>query len=138
MKKIVIVITAVLIANLIFAQPLQKQTLFGVHLINVKLQPGVTLDQFKTFFTDSVLPEYEKNWSGLKSYLLKSARGPNKNSFAIMWLFKTEATRDKYFNADGTPNELEKEALEKVKPIEEKLKKYGTYTIKYMDDWVVQ
>ena len=125
-------------ANFSFGQGLQKGNLFGVHVITVNLKPNATLDEFKTFFVNKVIPEYEKQWTGLKGYLVKSMRGPYKNSFAVVWLFETESARNKYFNADDSPNELEKSALEKVKPIEEELKKYRTYTIKYMDDWVVQ
>ena len=83
----------------------------------------------------------EKSWPGLKGYLLKSFFGDSKNKFAIVWLFKTVEDRNRNFNADGSANELEKAAREKVKPIEEKLKKmYGNYTVQYTheDDWVVQ
>ncbi|HWA35826.1 MAG TPA: hypothetical protein VG737_16905 [Cyclobacteriaceae bacterium] len=128
----------VLISACCFGQQLHKETLFGVHLITVELKPGATIEQFRDFFVKEVLPDYEKHWKGLKGYLVKSARGPSKNKFAVMWVFDTEAVRDRYFNADGTANELEKAALEKVKPIEQKLARYGTYTVEYMDDWVVQ
>ena len=138
MKKQLIIVAITLIVNISFGQGFQKGNLFGLHTITVTLKPNATLDEFKTFFVSKVIPEYEKQWLGLKGYLVKSVRGEYKNSFAIVWLFETEEARNKYFNTDGSPNELEKSALEKVKPIEEELKKYGTYTIKYMDDWVVQ
>jgi len=138
MKKILFIIAALFIANLTFAQQLQKGNLFGVHVITVQLKPNATMEQFTTFFVNQVLPEFEKHWDGLKGYLLKSARGEYKNRFAITWMFKTEAIRNKYFNADDTPNDLEKAAWEKVKPIQKELEKYGTYTVKYMDDWIVQ
>jgi len=121
-----------------FSQNLHKETLFGVHLITVELKPGATMNQFRDFFVKEVLPDYEKHWKGLKGYLVRSVRGPSKDRFAIVWMFDTERIRDSYFNSDGTPNELEKDALEKVKPVEQKLNKFGTYTIQYMDDWVVQ
>jgi hypothetical protein len=121
-----------------FGQQLHKETLFGVHLIKVDLKPGATIEQFRDFFVKEVLPDYERHWKGLKGYLVKSVRGPSKNKFAIMWVFDTQAVRNSYFNADGSPNELEKAALEKVKPVEQKLARFGTYTIEYMDDWVVQ
>ena len=138
MKKHILIIAITLLTNFAFAQGLQKGNLFGLHVITINLKPNVTDDQFKTFFVSKVLPEYEKQWTGLKGYLIKSVRGEYKNRFAIVWLFESEKARNKYFNVDGTANELEKSALEKVKPIEEALKKYGTYTVKYMDDWIVQ
>ena len=138
MKKILLIVAIALSANFSFSQGLQRGSLFGVHVITVNLKPNVKMEEFKAFFVNKVLPEYEKNWPELRGYLVKSVRGEYQNKFAIVWLFKTEASRDKYFNADGTPNALEEAALEKVKPIESELTKYGTYTVKYMDDWVVQ
>jgi hypothetical protein len=133
-----LVLPMMLTASLCHGQELQRGNLFGVHVITVTLKPHVTLDEFKTFFVSKVIPEYERQWIGLRGYLVKSVRGEYKNRFAIVWLFKTEAARNRYFTADDKPNEYEKAALEKVKPIEEELKAYGTNTIKYMDDWVVQ
>jgi len=138
MKKQLFILVLMMIANLAGAQGLQKGNLFGVHLVTVELKPNVKMDEFKNFFVNEVLPQYEKSWVGLKGYLVKSVRGEYKDRFFIVWLFESENARDKYFNADGTPNDLEKAAFEKVGPVEEKLKKYGTYTIKYTDDFVVQ
>jgi hypothetical protein len=134
----IIILPMILTASLCFGQGLQRGNLFGVHVITVNLKPHATLDEFKTFFVDNVIPEYEKAWVGLRGYLVRSVRGEYKTSFAIVWLFTTEAARDRYFTADGKPNDLEKAAFERVRPIEEALKKYGTYTVKYKDDWLVQ
>jgi hypothetical protein len=136
----IVILPMMLTASLSFGQGLglQKGNLFGVHVITVNLRPHVTLDEFAAFFVSHVIPEYEKQWTGLRGYLVRSVRGEYKNSLAIVWVFKTEAARNRYFTADDKPNELEKAAFERVKPIEEELKQYGTYTVKYMDDWVVQ
>jgi len=97
------------------------------------------MEQFKTFFVEEVIPEYEEAWLGLQGYLIKSVRGEYKNRFGIIWIFATEPTRDYYFNEDDTMNQRELDNIEKVKPIEEELKKkYGSYTITYMDDWIIQ
>ena len=138
MKTLIVISALSLVYQFSFGQGLKKDNLFGVHVITVSLKPDATIEEFKSFFVKEVLPEYKKHWRGLEGYLLKSARGEYKDSFAIMWLFESEKIRDSYFNSDGTPNSEELKAFEKVKPIEEKLSKYGTYTIKYMDDWVVQ
>jgi hypothetical protein len=143
-KRFVSTIAAGVIAGLLLTatvcsgEGLEKGNLFGVHVITVRLRPHVTLDQFKDFFVTRVLPEYEKQWVGLKGYLVKSRRGEYKNRFAIVWLFTSEAARNRYFTADDKPNALEKAAYKGVGPIEEELKQYGTYTIAYKDDWIVQ
>jgi len=124
---------------LCFGQGLQRNNLLGLHVIDVDLNEGVTMEQFKTFFVEEVIPEYEEAWLGLQGYLIKSVRGEYKNRFGIIWIFATEPTRDYYFNEDDTMNQRELDNIEKVKPIEEELKKkYGSYTITYMDDWIIQ
>jgi hypothetical protein len=145
-NRLLLVISMLLIASVGCAQGLQqglrqglqKGNLFGVHTITVDLKPGVTIEQFRDFFVGKVLPEYEKQWVGLRGYLVKSFKV--KNQFAIVWLFESEAARNRYFTPDDKPNALEKAAYEGVKPIEEALKQFGTYTVKYTDadDWVVQ
>lgn len=138
MKKIFLLAVISIAVTLCIGQGLPKGSLIGLHPVTITLKPGITESQFKDFFVNKILPEYEKSWTGLKGYLVKSVRGPFKGKFAIIWLFESEKARDKYFNPDGTANDLEKQAYEKVKPIEEELKKYGTYIIKYLDDWIVQ
>jgi|GEM_PF-632760 len=138
-KHLAYTVAALFIATFASGQGLESKNLFGTHAITIELKPNVTLDQFKEFYVSAVIPEYEKAWPGLRGYLVKSFRDQNK--LAIVWLFKNEAARNRYFTADDKPNDLEKAAYEKVKPVEEQLKaRYGTYTVKYQkdDDWVVE
>ena len=140
-KRLVTTALLLLVSSICYAQGLERGNLVGLHVVTVDLKPNATMEEFTKFYVEHVLPEYEKNWPGLKGYLLKSFFSDSKNKFAIIWLFKTVEDRNRNFNADGSANELEKAALEKVKPIEEKLKKmYGSYTVQYTheDDWVVQ
>ncbi|MEJ7685371.1 MAG: hypothetical protein WKG06_47515 [Segetibacter sp.] len=56
---------------------------------------------------------------------------------AFLWLFESEAARNKYFGADETPNDAGKAAIDKLNAVSKELEKLGTYTTKYTD-WVVQ
>ena len=136
MKKIIFIAAFVLFAQLLSGQILQKGNLLGLHIMTVSLKPNVTMDQFTTFFIDKVIPEYEKQFD-VKGYIVKGIRGEVKNSFGIIWLFKTDKARNKYFKEDGFATEEGLEAMLKVAPIGEELKKLGTYSTKYTD-WVVQ
>ncbi|MEZ4935152.1 MAG: hypothetical protein R2788_23840 [Saprospiraceae bacterium] len=139
MKRIIFSIALVAFALITNGQSLHRDNLLGIHVMDVKLNPGVSLEAFTEFFVSEVIPEYEKHWLGLKGHIVQSVRGEYKGKLAIIWVFATEPTRDYYFNADGTMHEREIASLEKVKPIEEELKKrFGTYTVDYKDDWVVQ
>jgi hypothetical protein len=138
---LLVVTTVLLFCGAGHAQGLDRGNLIGVHVVTVNLNPNVTMEQFTDFYVRKVLPEYEKNWPGLKGYLLKPFFPDAKNKFAIIWLFKTVEDRNRNFNPDGTANQLEIAARARVKPIEDQLKKlYGSYTVTYTheDDWVVQ
>src|SRR5260221_1074602 len=112
-KQLLLIVAVLLIANVAFGQGLKKGNLIGIHRIKVvTLKPNVTMGQFETFYVGKVLPEYEKAWVGLKGYLLRSFK--DKNSFAIVWLFESEAARNKYFTADDKANELGIAAREQV------------------------
>src|SRR4051812_48885709 len=109
--KISIVFAAVsLISSFCHAQGLERGNLLGLHVVTVTLNTNATMDDFKNFYVREVIPVYEKNWPGLKGYLLQAFNGQSKNKFAIIWLFKTEADRNRNFDADGKANELEKAA----------------------------
>ena len=139
--KRLLILSLFLVPGICHAQGLERGNLIGVHVVTVHLKPNASMEDFTRFYVEQVLPEYEKNWPGLKGYLLKAFFSDSKNKFAIVWLFKTVEDRNRNFNPDGSANELEKAALEKVKPVEDKLKAmYGDYTIQYTreDDWVVQ
>ena len=121
------------------AQSLQRDNLFGMHVLNVTLHPGKTLEDFKDFYVREVIPVYEASWLGLRAHLLQSVRGEDAGKLAIMWVFATEPTRDYYFNPDGSMHQREIDALAKVEPVEERLRReIGEFTIEYRDDWVVQ
>src|SRR5690349_140180 len=126
------VVASLLFACVSHAQGLKSGNLIGVHVITVDLKPNVTMEEFTDAYKRDVLPQYEKNWPGLKGYLLKSFFRDSRNQFAIVWLFETVEDRNRNFDANDRANDLEKAALAKVKPYEEKLKKrYGTYTVSY-------
>ncbi|HVT98004.1 MAG TPA: hypothetical protein VHE33_10895, partial [Acidobacteriaceae bacterium] len=83
----------------------------------------------------------EKNWPGLRGYMLRPFFHDAKNQFAIVWLFATVEDRNRNFDAQDRANDLERAALAKVKPFEDRFKaRYGDYTVTYThdDDWVVQ
>ena len=120
-------------------QSLQRDNLFGVHVLDVQLNPGKTLEDWKEFYVREVIPVYEASWMGLRAHLLESVRGEYAGKLAIMWVFATEPTRDYYFNPDGSMHQREIDALAKVEPIEARLREeIGDFTIEYRDDWVVQ
>jgi hypothetical protein len=136
MKKLILLTSLILIMGSAFGQSFQKGNLLGVHTLKVTLQPGVTMEKFMAFYKNKVMPEYEKNFPGMKGTILKSLRGENKDSFGGIMFFKTEADRDKYFKPDGSYTDLGNAADQKLKPVFDELAKLGTVTSTY-NDWLV-
>lgn len=133
----IITVMLMLLFHIGYTQSLQKGNLLGLHYGHVNLNPDVTMNQFKSFYMSAVVPDVEKNMPGVKVIVAKGLRGENENAFAVMYLFDSEATRNKYFNTEGAPTEAGKVAIEKTQASADKLSKMGTITTKYTD-WLIQ
>jgi hypothetical protein len=137
MKKLVFITTLLLLTGITFGQDLKKGNLLGTHVMMISLQTGVTMEQYTNYCVKTWIPTYEKLVPGVKLYLVKGIRGENKDSFGMIFVFQSEKIRNKYFNDDGSQNDLGKSISEKMRPTTEKLNKLGTFTTKYTD-WIVQ
>ncbi len=114
----------------------KKRNLIGTHVLTIELNSGVTMEQFLDFYTDTLLPEHEKHYEGWKSYLAKGIRGENETTYGWIIIIDSEEKRNKYYNADGSPNALGEAISEKMKTVLEEGNKFGKVTSKYTD-WLV-
>ena len=137
MKKLILLSALVLAVGLAYGQNLQKGNFVGTHVMTLTPNQGVTMEQVTDYLTKTYLPEFEKTRPEWKAYLTKGIRGENANSMGMIIVVKSEIDRDKYFNADGTINELATKANDKLKPFQDELSKLCTWTSKYTD-WVIQ
>ncbi len=137
MGKTIFAAGLLLLAGVAHAQQLRKGNLVGVHHMSVKLEPGVTMEQFVDFYNKKAIPEYEKAWLGWKAYPVKRVRGEKADGMGVIIVIPSERERDKYYNADGTESELGKAANAKVQPIFDEMRKLGTITEDSYIDWVV-
>ncbi|MCK4345229.1 MAG: hypothetical protein KAX05_08065 [Bacteroidales bacterium] len=136
MKKLILTAALILVVGTTFGQTLQKGNLIGTHVTTVDLKPDVTMEQFQEFVISKVIPEMEKHYPGWKAYSVKGIRGENENSIGMIYVIKSEEHRDKYYNEDGSLNELGKATQEKLNPVLEELEKLGTYTTTFTD-WLI-
>lgn len=136
MKKFIIIIFLTAIAKFSFAQQLQKGNLIGVHVMTITLKTGVTMEQVENFYTQKLIPAYENAFEGTKGYLIKARRGENENKLGVIWWFKTEQDRDKYFTSDGF-TEAGNAAIAKIEKWDKERDELATETDTYTD-WVVQ
>ena len=136
MKRLVLFSAIILLAGMTYGQSLQKGNLIGTHEFNVTLAPGVTMDKYMDFCNSKIKPEVEKLYENWQVYFLKGIRGEKPDKYLMIYVIKTQKDRDKYYNADGTPNELNNQVSAKMQPLMDELNKLGTFTSAYTD-WLV-
>lgn len=139
MKKLILLAALVLVACTTFGQTIQKGNLVGVHVIDVTIQPDVTYNQWKDFYVNKLIPKMNEAYQDdAKVFLLEGIRGESKNEIGLIYVFKSEEDRDKYFNEDGSLNEFGEKFREKLNSINKEAEKYEKeYSTKYTD-WIVQ
>ena len=123
------------------AQTLKKGAVVAVGIYEMTLNPDVSLNQFFDFYNNKYIPEFEKNWPGVKLYIMAGDRGENKNKFGAILIFKSVAVRDKYYPAEdaNTTSDAWKASTEKMKVMDAEFSKYvvsgarTTYT-----DWIIK
>jgi hypothetical protein len=136
MKKLLIVTALVLFAGIAFGQTLTKGSVIGVHNYSITLQPDVTMNQFMEFWTNTVIPEFDKVWPGGNQLVMMGDRGKHKYGFATISYFESVEQRDKIYPAEIDPNDAP--IPEELLPIMGEL---GKYILSYEDeytDYVIQ
>jgi len=139
MKKLIFITALILMTGISFGQVLPKGARIGIHVMTIELQPGVTLEQFIQSYSDKLLTEYNKLMSpDIHRYLVKGLRGEFADSYCMIAVIKSEEAFAKYYNTDLSQTELLRSIREKIKPIEDELKKLGTYKQEHFTQWEVQ
>ena len=135
MKKLILPLFLIL-SSVIIGQPLQKGNLVGMHVMSIKLNPGVSIEEFQNFYMNEAVPEIEKIRPGWKFFMVKAKRGEFVDSLGVIIVIDKEESRDKYYNADNSLNELGQENSKKFDPIKERIKEFGSFSSKWTD-WLV-
>jgi len=137
MKRSMLTGVLLLLAATCPAQELKKGNLVGTHLLSVKLQPGVTQEQYARAYSEKVAPAIAK-MTGWRVYPVKRIRGEKADGLAVIMVIASEAERDKYFSADGTPNDAGKAVLATMQSAQDELSRLGTITADTYTDWLVE
>ncbi|MEX6689118.1 hypothetical protein QTN47_16535 [Danxiaibacter flavus] len=140
MKKAVITLICALFSFHSFSQSLQKGNLVGLHTFSPTLKDGVTMEDFAKFVTTKAIPVYEDAFPGMKMYFIRSLRGKDSSSLGIIYMFKTESDRNKYFGYSGQLTELGKAAVAKLSDIGKEFEKYEVASNEpdIYNDWLVE
>lgn len=141
MKKLFFISALILIAGINYGQAFPKGAILGLHEGSpVTLNHGYTMDQYLTFLKEKYVPEFEKNWPGIKLYFLLGKRGQSENNLGVLYVLESDAVRNKYWSAEGQLSEVGMAANAKMKALDEENNKYvkpSDAQDKYTD-WVIQ
>lgn len=138
MKKLILIATLIIMAVATYGQSLKKGNTLGFHLSTLTLNPNVTMDQYLDFCKTKLIPAYERNFSGVKVYLVKGIKGECLNCNGMILAWKTKAEMEKYWKEDGSATEIGKAANAKLKPLFDELGKLAKSTDNKYTDWEVQ
>lgn len=136
MRKLIIATVFILFSGVAFGQALQKGGVVGYHEWTIKLNPGVTADQFLEIWDSKGVPVMKNAIPEQTPFLLKGISADNKDKYASIYYFNSFEDLRKYWNEDGTPTEKGTAAMVSYGPLFEELSKLGefTYTAK---DWII-
>ena len=131
MKKSFIAAAFILLAGAAFSQTLQKGAHLGVQALTISLDPDVTMNQYLDFTLNTFIPEVEKHFPGMKAFVVGGGMEIGgseeaKVEYSIIYFFESEEVFNKFFDAEGNPNDAFMEAIEKLGPTSEKMDKLGT------------
>ena len=74
---------------------------FALH--EIELRPGVSAEEFETFFTTEI--GFEPIYPGWWAQLLKANRGERVGKYLVMFEIESLAVRDRYFPSAGERSE---------------------------------
>ena len=98
------------------------------------------MQDYTNFYTSKAIPAYQKAFPGLKMYLVRSVRGQDSSSLGVIYMFESEAARNKYFNNDGSMTEAGMAASAQLTEMSKEFEKYevpSSASDKY-NDWLVE
>lgn len=140
MKNLLLTAVLLLAASFTFGQAIQKGNMIGVHVMTVELKPGVTMEQVVEYYNTKYFPAAAKHF-GFKGFIGTGIRGSEsiENKLMLIWHFKTEADRDKFFKADGSLSELGEKAFQQpeMQALDQELTKLATIKSEWAD-WVIK
>ena len=101
MKKLVFITALFLLVGTAFGQTLKKGAVVCVNTFTYTLNTDVTMNQFLDFYLNKYIPEFEKCYPGVKTYVLWGDRGDKKNQIGTMDVYESVAVRDKYYPTEN-------------------------------------
>jgi hypothetical protein len=101
----------------------------------ITLKSGVNAERFENYMAEEYIPAFEKNFTGVKMFLMKGERGVKKDAYLFLLLFKSIEERNSWWPQDGISSDKTKEAAAKMKLQDDRLNTMVTWDS--FTDWIV-
>ena len=139
MKKVVFLMAIFLFTGLAFGQTLKKGAVIVVDTYEMTLKPDVSMNQFLDYYMNKYIPEFEKNYPGIKVFITYGDRGEHKYEIGTILYIESVEIRDKYWpTEDGESSEVAKAAEAKMTLISQEAGKYIVNGKRTFTDWIIQ
>jgi len=118
---------------------LDKGSILGMHLMtNIKLQPGVTMEQAVDFMNNKYSTALNKAGLEVKVIPLKGLRGDAKDTYGYIYFFNSDEVRNSLWSAEGVLTPKGDEMMKKIQTYVDEQAKLFTFTKDPYTDWEVQ
>ena len=135
-----ITITAlILYAGIIMGQSLQKDNVFTLHVMEVNLKAGVTMNQFLDLIYEEYIPSLNEAFPDVTFIFLGGIRGEHENQFGVLVIYESEEGLKKYWPETGVASALYEERWTAiVKPVRQKMDVLADYEFVTWTIWKVE
>ena len=89
------------------------------------------------FLLNKYLPATNKEFEGVKFFMLEGDRGEGANSIAMLVCCESLDARNRYWPGAGSPSDEFRAIMQKLQPLVEEHNKLASYTSVYTE-WVIK
>lgn len=121
------------------APKLEKGTVLGLHILDdVKLAPGVTMEQVENFILTKYIPAFNELAEDVKIVPFKSMRGDAKGTLAVAYYLSSMEALSKYWPSEGVQSDTANALFEKIQDLQTEFGKMITIKKDIYNDWQIQ
>lgn len=121
------------------APKLEKGNILGIHVLkDIKLSPGVTMQQVEEFLLNKYIPAFNELAGDVKVFAFKSMRGESEGITAIAYYLNSVETLNKYWPSEGVQSEEAKALFQKIQDLQTEFYKMVTIKKDFYNDWQVE
>jgi hypothetical protein len=102
----------------------------GIYECEYTLEDGMTFEQLEQLYLEKYVPAVKKNFPGMKFCIMKGERGERTGKYIEFLVFKSVEERNRWFPEKGKSSEETKQALNKMREIQDRMKKMYS-SVKY-------